>query len=241
MMAIPLPLRADVRFGLKQETRVICIPDPPPHTVVRVRHAAGAVTLDWPGQPPGQMAKWNAVTALFAFAPLGIAGLCAGTFPALSGGAEQWPAIVTLLVGSLLLSATGVAAGLRCRTLAQERLLLEPDALTHYAAMKGARASELLSWEGAPSIDVAGFIRMLVGLRGRPSVRVTASGLRDVAAEGRGRHAHVALSLGEDRIGMGRFLQDADREWIVCVLRLWLEAARERPERHAGQRPGGRG
>ena len=179
---------------------MIHIPDPPEGTAAMAKGIPCGARLSWPGLPGAHRAKWIIVALLSFGAGSAVAVMCATRVADMTRADER-----ALAVG-----------------------LTAAESLRYLPSIKASRSSELLTWEGGDFWDLGALVGALLSLRRRPSVRVTASDLRDVALEGRGRYAHVVLSVGEDRIEMGRFLRDADREWLAGVLRRWLEAGRER-------------
>lgn len=206
---------------------MIHIPDPPEGTAARAKGIPCGARLSWPGLPGAHRAKWIIVALLSFGAGSAVAVMCATRVADMTRADERALAVGLTAAAAIILWIISVAS-LRYILLSREVLFLEADSLRYLPSIKASRSSELLTWEGGDFWDLGALVGALLSLRRRPSVRVTASDLRDVALEGRGRYAHVVLSLGEDRIEMGRFLRDADREWLAGVLRRWLEAGRER-------------
>lgn len=98
---------------------------------------------------------------------------------------------------------------------APEVLTLGPDTLVYQYGTRPVReANELEPWEAPQSSFGLFERRKRMALR-----RDQLSGVRLVSLRTRTR---LTVDEGAERIQIGRYLRDSDREWLADVLRLWL-------------------
>lgn len=191
------------------------MPDPPRGTVITARAVPEGTRLSWPGQPRGQRMKWLVLSVVLLCAGFAASALCAMWAVAEPKEPNGW----LLLAISLAVFSAGVLACFRYYDLTHENLILRRDSLEFTPCMKTSEAAELLTWDDEGIWRGFGLSRMFTTFRRKKSTRLSRSKVLSVAVEGRGRYAHVVVTVGHDRLEMGRFLRQAEREWLAGVLR----------------------
>jgi hypothetical protein len=198
---------------------VIDIPDPPEGSAVRLQRSADLVKLSW--KVSGRV-QWHGLLPGPIFAGGFFAAFVAG-LGLLSGIVDWdfcmqsmvvlWPAFAFLLLVVYLV-----------RLLAHETMEVSSDGLRHTEALRQERVPFFHALRPPDFVDPREAAGISNFLEKRHTTRIERKWVRDVSSRARDDQGQVVIDSGRQRHIIRRGLSPYDAEYLVTVLRRWLEA-----------------
>ncbi|MHC4198878.1 MAG: hypothetical protein ACYSU0_02740 [Planctomycetota bacterium] len=200
---------------------MIELTEPPARSAIRIERRGEAAALSWPARPwaRGPVAgAFDLIATVIAVivAMLYMLGLVAIMF-------TRVPGVVTVVhvpIAAVFLLATWTTIRNRRRFRHREKLLLEGAALVHLPSRQSASASHAVA--GSLPEQTADLSEAAKAMTRRRAYAVARKAdITDVALEGKGSFGIVSVKCDGYDVDIGRRLRDADRAWLLHVLRRW--------------------
>ena len=210
------------------------VPDPPHGSRVRVEHRGETVVVTWPSAAVGgghalRVTRLTMLVLALPFAAAAVTGLVGSLVVflphvALSLSRADFAAhcVRFLLCAAVLWIITRFIVSWR-RFKPSERLVIEGDTLVVSPARAAAKHPYLAQEAWADQLSRLGEAARSAVPRGACAV-VQRRDVRGVRLEGKGAFGIVSVKAVGNDVDMGRRLRDADREWLVDVIKRWKES-----------------